>query len=93
MLLIWNLFTYCKSLVELKNINVIQGQSSPFQDFRCAVRWPGMKKIKLKKKTNMFIDQPWSTFDTNPPTTLLKAWTLTPEAADLWGPETRKENL
>lgn len=61
MLLIWNLFTYCKSLVELKNINVIQGQSSPFQDFRCAVRWPGMKKIKIKKNRTCSLinhDQP-----------------------------------
>lgn len=36
--------------MELKDINVIQGQSSLFQDFRCAVRWPG------KEKKNIFID-------------------------------------
>lgn len=75
--------------MELKNINVIQGQSSLFQDFRCAVRWPGMKKIYIY----IFIDHRDQTFLKPPSWTPAEAWTLTPEAADLWGPGTQKQNL
>lgn len=33
--------TYCESLVELKDVDVIHGQASPFQDLWSAVRWSG----------------------------------------------------
>lgn len=36
--------TYCECLVELKDVNVIHSQTSPFQDLWCAVRWPGRQK-------------------------------------------------
>lgn len=42
--------------MELKNINVIQGQSSSFQDFRCAVRWPGKEGEKNATTQHFFID-------------------------------------
>lgn len=81
--------------MELNNINVIQGQSSSIQDFRCAVRWPG-KEEKPPTKHIFFIDHcDQTSMPIHPPQLRIdmKAYTLTLEVADLWGPETHKQNL